>query len=112
MYGVIEMNKNNVDEKIAKWNDIFEELAFDAKSLINELSEGINYIAASGFIAILMGAAALVIGLDRGETKYIASGFMIFCILTFNGAMTLRKWYTLKMRYKRLHDLGEKLKSN
>jgi len=105
------MEKNDVDEKIVKWSDIFEELALDAKSLIKDLSEGINYIAASGFIAILMGAVALVIGFDRGQTKYIASGLMIFCILAFNGAMTLRKWYTLKMRYKRLNDLGEKLKS-
>lgn len=110
-YGVMTMDKNDVDEKIVKWSDIFEELALDAKSLIKDLSEGINYIAASGFIAILMGAVALVIGFDRGQTKYIASGLMIFCILAFNGAMTLRKWYTLKMRYKRLNDLGEKLKS-
>ena len=71
-YGVMTMEKNDVDEKIVKWSDIFEELALDAKSLIKDLSEGINYIAASGFIAIFMGAVALVIGFDRGQTKFHA----------------------------------------
>jgi len=105
-------DEKDVDEKLIKWNDIFEELVIDAKTLIKDLSEGINYIAISAFIVILMGGAALAIGLDRGETKYVAAGFMIFCILSFNGAMTLRKWYKLKKRYNRLQSLQKEMETN
>jgi hypothetical protein len=35
-------DKRDVDEKLVKWNDIFEELLIDAKTLIKDLSEGIN----------------------------------------------------------------------
>jgi len=104
-----DADEKDVDEKIIRWNDIFEELVIDAKTLIKDLSEGINYIAVFAFIVMLMGGAALVIGLDRGETKYIAAGFMIFCILSFNGAMTLRKWYKLKKRYNRLQSLQKEM---
>jgi hypothetical protein len=110
MQSVAKMgNKNSgekdVDEKLIKWNDIFEELLIDARTLVKDLSEGINYIAVSALIIILIGGAALVVGLDRGESKYVAVGFMIFCICSFNGALTLRKWYKLKNRYKRLESL-------
>ena len=110
--GEKDVDEKEVERKIVKWNDIFEELALDAKALIKDLSEGINYIAFSALIVMLMGGAALVIGLDRGETKYIAAGFIIFCILSFNGAVTLRKWYTLRKRYSRLQSLQKELESN
>jgi hypothetical protein len=107
-------DKKNVDEKLIKWNDIFEELLIDAKTLIKDLSEGINYIAISALIFVGIGCAALIIGLDRGirteEMKYIASGFIIFCIASFNGAMTLRKWYKLKNKYRRLQSLQREMK--
>jgi hypothetical protein len=102
-------DEKDVDEKIIKWNDIFEELLIDAKTLAKDLSEGINYVAASALIIMLIGGAALVVGLDRGETKYVAAGFMIFCICSFNGAMTLRKWYKLKNRYNRLQSLQKEM---
>jgi hypothetical protein len=102
-------DKENVDEELVKWNDIFEELLIDAKTLIKDLSEGINYIAVSAFIVILIGGAALIVGLDRGESKYVAVGLMIFCICSFNGAMTLRKWHKLKSRYNRLQSLQREM---
>jgi len=105
------VDDKDVDEKLIKWNDIFEKLAIDTKALIEDLSEGIKYIAISAFILICIGFAALVIGLDRGmraeETKYIAAGFIILCISSFNGAMTLRKWYKLRRKYSRLQSLLE-----
>jgi Na+/proline symporter len=102
-------NEKDVDEKLIKWNDIFEELLIDAKTLIKDLSEGINYIAISALMIILIGGAALIVGLDRGETKYVAVGFMIFCICSFNGALTLRKWFKLKNRYNRLQSLQREM---
>ena len=98
-------DKRDVDEKLVKWNDIFEELLIDAKTLIKDLSEGINHIAISAIIVTMIGGAALIVGLDRGESKYVAVGFMIFCICSFNGAMSLRKWYKLRSRYSRLQSL-------
>lgn len=106
-------DRKDVDEKLVKWNDIFEELLIDAKTLVKDLSEGINYIAISALALVLIGCAALIIGLDRGiraeEMKYIASGFIIFCITSFNGAITFRKWYRLKSRYKRLQSLQREM---
>ena len=114
MDDVVEMAKKdadekNVDEKLVKWNDIFEELLIDAKTLIQDLSEGINYIAISAFIVIVIGGAALFVGLDRGGIKYVAAGFVIFCVCIFNGAMNLRKWHKLKKRYNRLQSLEKEM---
>jgi len=102
-------DEKNVDEKLVKWNDIFEELLIDAKTLIKDLSEGINYVAVSALIIMLIGGAALVVGFERGEVKYVAAGFMIFCICSFNGALTLRKWHKLKNRYNRLQSLQKEM---
>jgi hypothetical protein len=64
----------------------------------------------------MMGLAALIIGFDRGirleETRYIVIGLAIFGILSFNAALTLRKWYTLKIRYRKLESLQRKMESN
>jgi FtsH-binding integral membrane protein len=102
-------DKKDVEEKLIKWNDIFEELLIDSRTLVKDLSEGINYIAASALIVIVIGGAALFVGLDRGETKYVAAGFVIFCVCIFNGAMTLRKWHKLKKRYNCLQSLQKEM---
>jgi hypothetical protein len=108
-----DANEKDVDEKLIKWNDIFEELLIDSKTLIRDLSEGINYIAISALILVSIGCAALIIGLDRGmraeEIKYVAAGLIIFCITSFNGAITFRKWYTLKKRYTHLQSLQKQI---
>ena len=111
-----DVDEKEVDEKLITWNDIFQELVIDAKTLTKDLSEGINYIAISGIIVIIMGLAALIIGLDRGirfgETRYVALGLGIFAMLAFNAALTLRKWYTLRTRYTRLQSLQRNMKSS
>ena len=111
-----DVDEKDVDEKLIKWNDIFHELVIDAKTLTKDLSEGINYIAYSAIIVMLMGLAALIIGLDRGirlgETRYVVFGFLIFGMLSFNAAWTLRKWHTLKIRYAKLQSLQRKMESN
>jgi len=108
-----DANERNVDEKLIKWNDIFEELLIDSKTLIKDLSEGINYVAISALILVGIGCAALIIGLDRGirteEIRYIAAGFIIFCITSFNGAITFQKWHMLKKRYTHLQSLQKQM---
>ena len=107
--GKKDVDEKDVDEKLVKWNDIFEELAVDVQTFIKDLSEGINYIAVSAVIVIAIGGAALVVGLDRGGSKWVAVGFMIFCIYSFNGAMALRRWFKLKNRYNRLQSLEKEM---
>jgi hypothetical protein len=108
-----EVGGTDVDEKLVKWNDIFQELLIDSKTLIKDLSEGINYVAISALILAAIGCAALIIGFDRGirteEIKYIAAGFLIFCITSFNAALTFKKWYKLKNRYTRLQSLQKQI---
>ena len=108
-----DSSEKDVDEKLSKWNDIFEELLIDSKTLIEDLSEGINHVAISALILVGIGCAALIIGFDRGlgteEIKYIAMGFIIFCITSFNGAITFRKWYTLKKRYAHIQSLQKQM---
>ena len=108
-----DSSEPGVDEKLIKWNAIFEELLIDSKTLIKDLSEGINYIAISALVLIGIGLAALVIGFDRGiraeEIKYIAAGFIILSVTSFNAAIQVRKWYKLRKRYARLKSLQEQI---
>jgi len=108
-----DKSEPDVDEKLIKWNDVFQELLIDSKTLIKDLSEGINYIAISAGILFAIGLAALVLGFDRGiraeEIKYIAAGFIILSVTSFNAAIQFRKWYTLRKRYARLKSLQEKI---
>lgn len=106
-------SEKDVDEKLSKWNDIFKELLIDSKTLIEDLSEGINHIAISALILVGIGCAALIIGFDRGlgteQIKYIAMGFIIFLITSVNGAITFRKWHTLKKRYTHIQSLQKQM---
>ena len=108
-----DSSEKDVDEKLSKWNDIFEELLIDSKTLIEDLSEGINYIAISALILLGIGLAALVIGFDRGirteEIKYIASGFIILSVTSVNATINFRKWYTLRKRYAHLKSLQKQI---
>ena len=108
-----DKSEPDVDEKLIKWNDVFQELLIDSKTLIKDLSEGINYIAISALILVGIGLAALVIGFDRGiraeEIKYIASGFIILSVTSVNAVINFRKWYKLRKRYARLKSLQKQI---
>jgi len=110
-----EKNKSetDVDEKLIKWNDIFKELLIDSKTLVKDLSEGINYIAISALILVGIGLAALVIGFDRGirteEVKYIASGIIILSITSGNAFIQFKKWFKLRKRYAHLKSLQNQM---
>ena len=108
-----DKSETDVDEKLINWNDVFQELLIDSKTLIKDLSEGINYIAISALILLGIGLAALVIGFDRTirteEIKYIAAGFIILTVTSVNAAINFRKWNTLRKRYARLKSLQEQI---
>ena len=108
-----DKSETDVDEKLINWNNVFQELLIDSKTLIKDLSEGINYIAISALILVGIGFAALVIGFDRGiraeEIKYIAAGFIILSVTSFNAVINFRKWYKLRKRYARLKSLQKQI---
>jgi len=106
-----DVDEKDVDKKLIGWNDIFGELAIDAQTLIKDLSESMNYIAISALIVIVLGVAALVIGFGRGETKYIAAGFIFFSVVASNGAIALQKWYNMRKRYDRLQSMQKKMEN-
>ena len=109
---MIEMEKNDVEEKLIKWNDIFEELVIDVNAIIKDLSESINYIAIVGALLILLGGANVATALLLGRSsRIIAYSVIIFIVCTVNGIVQLQKWYGLKQKYNRLNDLQREMES-
>ena len=109
---MIEMEEKDVDEKLIKWNDIFEELVIDVNTIIKDLSESINYIAIFGVLLILLGGANVATALLLGrDSKIIAYTVIVFIVCTVNGIIQLQKWYGLKLKYNRLNDLQREMES-
>jgi len=104
------MEKKDLDEKLIKWNDIFEEMTIDVNSLINDLWENINYIAISGGLLISLGVAnvATAIILGRG-TRIIAASVIIFITCAVSGTIQLQKWYRMREKYSRIHRLQKEM---
>jgi hypothetical protein len=99
------MEKNDVDEKLVRWNDIFGELILDTNDLINDLWVNINYIAIFGAAMMALGAAIVMMG------RMGATGFIIFGTWMLFGLMQLWRWYRLRSKYNRLRTLQSEMKS-
>jgi hypothetical protein len=99
------MEKNDVDEKLVRWNDIFGELILDTNDLINDLWVNINYIAIFGAAMMALGAAIVMMG------RMGATGFIIFGTWMLFGLMQLWRWYRLRSKYNRLRILQSEMKS-
>ena len=105
------MEKNDVDEKLIKWNDIFEELLIDANALIKDLWENINYIAIFGVFMIFLGAFAFTVLRELG-TYYTVVSLGIFTAWMLFGVILIWKWYGLRSRYTCLRSLRKEMESN
>ena len=104
--------KEGIDEKLAKWNQIFDELALDAGSLIKDIRDMISYIAACAALMLMMGVAAVSIAVLRQmDAKYIAASVIIFSLMAGNAYRLIRKWLDLRTRYDRLYSLQSKMES-
>jgi len=102
--------KDEVDEKLLKWSDIFEELALDAKSLIKDIRDMANYILVCAVILLMIGTAAIGVALLRQmDVRHLAASVIIFSICAGNAYLLFRKWFDLRLRYNRLYALQEKL---
>lgn len=105
MNRLIEMEKNDVDERLIKWNDIFGELLIDSNDLINDLWANINYIAIFGAVMIFIGAFIVMIG------RMGMSGLIIFSTWMLFGILQLWRWYRLRSKYNRLRSLQKEMRT-
>ena len=105
--------KEDVDERLVKWNEIFEELTLDARDLIKDIKDMINYVAFSAMLMVMMGVAAVLIAILRQlEPKYLAASVIIFSIMVGNASLLIRKWLRLRVRYDKLSSIQDKIDSN
>ena len=105
--------KEDVDEKLIKWNEIFDELTLDARDLIQDIRDMINYIAFCAMLMVMMGVAAVLIAVLRQlEPKYLAMSVIIFSMMAGNAYMLIRKWLRLRIRYDKLSSIQKKIDTN
>jgi hypothetical protein len=105
--------KEDIDERLIKWNEIFNELTLDARDLIKDIKNMINYIAFSAMLLVLMGVAAVLIAVLRQlEPKYLAASVIIFSIMVGNASLLIRKWLKLRIRYYKLSSIQQKIDSS
>jgi len=104
--------KEGIDEKLARWNEIFDELALDAGSLIKDIRDMISYIAVCAALMLMMGVAVVSIAVLRQmDVRYVAASLIIFSIMAGNAYRLARKWLDLRLRYDRLYSLQSKMDS-
>ena len=104
--------KEGIDAKLVKWNEIFDELALDAGSLIKDIRDMITYIAICAALMLMMGVAAVSIAVLRQmDAKYVAASVIIFSLMAGNAYQLTRKWLNLRARYDRLYALQGKMES-
>ncbi len=105
--------KEDIDEKLIKWNEIFDELTLDARDLIQDIKDMINYIAFSAMLMVMMGVAAVLIAVLRQlEPKYLAMSVIIFSMMAGNSYLLIKKWLKLRIRYDKLISMQNKIDSN
>lgn len=104
--------EEGIDEKLAKWNQIFDELALDAGDLIRDIRDMINYVFFSAMLLTLMGVSAVAIAVGRQlEPKYLAMSVIVFSVMAGNASLLVGKWLKLRARYNNLSGLEKKLDS-
>jgi len=104
--------KEEIDEKLKKWNEIFDDLTLDAKDLIKDIRDMINYIVFTAMLMVMMGVAAVLITVLRQlEPRYLAMSVIIFCIMVGNASLLIRKWLRLRIRYDKLTSIQVKTES-
>jgi hypothetical protein len=104
--------KEDLDEKLKIWNEIFNELTLDASDLIQDIKDMINYVAFSAMLLVMMGVAAVLIAVLRQlEPKYLAASIVIFSIMAGNAYILTQKWLKLRIRYDKLNSLQKKIDS-
>jgi len=104
----MEMVKNDVDERLARWNEIFDELLIDAGNLSRDLLSGINYVGASGVLVIALGFVVLYYNLRTASLEDPLFWIMLALTSGSNfvlGVFNINKYLQLKRKYSKLSDM-------
>jgi len=100
------MGKNGLDEKLFKWNDIFEKLIVDARDLTKDLLQGINYVLGSGVLLLAIGFMNIhfivVRNLQMGP-DFVFVGLVVSSPAIFLGLWNIKKYLDLRRKYLRLY---------
>jgi hypothetical protein len=105
--------KDDIDEKLVKWNEIFNDLTLDARDLIKDIKDMINYIAFCAMLMVMIGVAAVLITVLRQlEPKYLAMSVIIFSIMAGNAYLLIKKWLKLRTRYDKLSSIQSKISTD
>lgn len=107
------MVKNDVDERLTRWNEIFDELLIDAGNLSRDLLSGINYVGASGVLVIALGFVVLYYNIRTASLEDPL--FWVMLVLTVGsnfvlGLYNIMKFLQLKRKYSRLSDMQVRMK--
>ena len=109
------MEKNDVDEKLMSWNNIFEELLIDVRDLTKDLHSSIGYVGASGVLVIALGLYVLFTFL-RYSTIQDPILYVILGLVTGSnfivGFINIRKFFQLRSKYTSLSKVQRDLKSS
>ncbi|MHA2142341.1 MAG: hypothetical protein ACXADF_16830 [Candidatus Thorarchaeota archaeon] len=107
------MDADNLDEKMIRWNDIFDQMVIDVQTLIKDFSGMINWPIPLAVLVFLLGGASFAAAiLVNGTTIIIVYSFIIMCSCITSGILILRHWYAMKLRYERLFSLQREMESS
>ncbi|MFW9918033.1 MAG: hypothetical protein ACFFED_00375 [Candidatus Thorarchaeota archaeon] len=103
---------NDIDGKLIRWNDIFDQLVIDVQTLIKDFSGIIDFPVPLAILMFAIGGASFAATiLLSGDLLVIVYVFFLMCILIVSGILILRHWYTMKTRYNRLFAMQKALES-
>jgi hypothetical protein len=107
------MSEKGIDEELITWNAILDEIKVSSDILVNDLLEGIKYIAAAGVLVTLLGAYVLFIGIRYGH--FDDASYIVMLILAPGsnfvlGLYNINKYFQLRTKYRRLYDIQRQMK--
>ena len=108
------MGNSDVDKKLLKWNNIFEEMIVDARVLTKDLLEGVNYVGGSGVVMIALGLVFLMYNVGqfwRGDL-FTASVLLCTGIDVIIGLWNILKFLQLRKKYRKLYSLQTEMDSS
>jgi uncharacterized BrkB/YihY/UPF0761 family membrane protein len=108
------MEGKSVDERLAKWNDIFKNLIVDAKELTKDLLQGINYVLGSGILLIaigLMNIYFIVLRNMQMGADFVFVGLIVSSPAIFLGLWNIKKYFDLRKKYSRLYLIQREIAS-
>jgi len=109
----ILMDSDNIDEKLIRWNEIFEQMVIDVQTLVKDFSGMINWpIPVAILIFVIGGATFIAAVLLSTELLILVYTFFLMCCMIVSGLLILRHWYHMKQRYDRLFAMQRAMETS